>query len=336
MFDDKRFRVLIIDDDISSITALNSILGSQYILHVTKCGREGIMLAEKFLPDIILLDVVMPAMDGFEVLDALKSSVITRDIPVILVSSCLDRTDEEKGLALGAVDYIRKPIVSEIIRLRIGNLLKQISSVAAKTDFVRENNVTLCEYMAKISLEMRTPLNGIISIVTRELYDNTLSEAQFEAFTRIFEASNVLMGMIDELSDIPAACKNQPKAALLNSGRILVIDDSEMCLDTAKRIFSLYGFKVDTARSGIEAIEIIQGGHEYAALFVDYLMPDLDGVETVRRIRELGCVMPVIALTADCAADRKEIFIEGGFNDFVTKPIDFQTIGGVLKRVFRG
>ena len=124
--DDMTYRVLIIDDDISCITALNSILSRQYTIHVSKCGYEGVMLAEKFLPDIVLLDIVMPEMDGFQVLAALKGSIITKDIPVMIITSLLDKSDEERCLALGAVDYIRKPFGAEIVRLRVGNLLGHI------------------------------------------------------------------------------------------------------------------------------------------------------------------------------------------------------------------
>ena len=334
MDDKKRYSVLIIDDDRSSIIALNSILSAQYNIHVTKYGYDGVRIAEQFQPDIILLDVVMPDMDDFQVLTALKSSVITKDIPVLLITSRSDKEDEEKGLALGAIDYIRKPITSQNVRLRVGNHIRQFAAASAKAESAAENNAILCEYMAKLSLEMRTPLNGIINIASQQLYDNSLPQAHFDAYKRVYDAGNLLLGMVDEISVMSDICDKKVIGGSYEFGRVLVVDDSEMCLTAAKRIFSLYGFEVDTVSCGVEAVEMIQCGRKYDALFVDYLMPDFDGVETIKRIRELGYTMPAVALTADCAADRKEIFISSGFDDFVAKPIDIQVIEVVLKRLF--
>ena len=335
MRDDKKFRVLIIDDDHASIVALNSILSSQYNIHVTKSGREGIKIAEQYRPDIILLDIAMPHMDGFQILTALKNSTLTRDIPVLFVTARLDKADEEKGLSLGAIDYIRKPFVPENVRLRVSNHLRQISSVSVKADFIEANNITLCDYMAKISVEMKTPLNEIIKIASHELHDVSLSEPYLDVFTRVTDAANLLLRMVDELSDISDAYENKLMSLRFELGSVLVIDDSDMCRNTTKRMLSLYGLKVDTASSGVEGIEKIQSGCEYDCLFVDYLMTEIDGVETVKRIRELGCIMPIIAITADTAADRKDFFIESGFDELILKPLDFQAISSTLRRVFR-
>ena len=102
-------KILIVDDDSVNITALVMILEDDYELFIVKDGQNAIDCANKVSPDIILLDVIMPDMDGFETLGKLKLSDKTKDIPVIFITGLKSSEDEEKGLALGAVDYIYKP-----------------------------------------------------------------------------------------------------------------------------------------------------------------------------------------------------------------------------------
>ena len=116
---DKKNSVLIVDDETSNIRALSNILGSEYTLYVTTNGASAVAAAEKYLPDLILLDIIMPDTDGYEVLTALKSSEKTRELSVIFVSGLGDAGSEEKGLALGAVDYISKPFSPAIVRHRV-------------------------------------------------------------------------------------------------------------------------------------------------------------------------------------------------------------------------
>jgi len=125
--DDKKNSVLIIDDQETTITVLTNILNNEYIIYSAVNGRSGILAANKYLPDVILLDVLMFDMDGFEVIKELKSSDDTKDIPVIFITTLVNYADEEKGLALGAVDYITKPFSPAIVRLRLRNQIKIIT-----------------------------------------------------------------------------------------------------------------------------------------------------------------------------------------------------------------
>jgi len=116
--------VLIVDDEAANIIALTSILSSEYDVYAAKNGPDAIILANEHLPDVILLDVLMPEMDGYEVLAALKSVEMTRSIPIIFITGLVDAADEEKGLILGASDYITKPFHSSIVRLRVQNQIQ--------------------------------------------------------------------------------------------------------------------------------------------------------------------------------------------------------------------
>ena len=120
---DNKNSILIVDDESSNITALKTILSPEYIVYASSDGHDAIETAEEFLPDVILLDVLMPDMDGYNVISVLKSTEKTRNIPVVFITG-LDNSDaEEKGLVLGAADYMPKPFSSAIVKLRVQNQL---------------------------------------------------------------------------------------------------------------------------------------------------------------------------------------------------------------------
>ena len=125
----KKNGVLIVDDENSNIMALTHILSQYYSIIAAKNGTSALAAAEKYAPDVILLDIMMPEMDGYAVLAALKDSEITRGIPVIFVTGLSDADDEEKGLSLGAADYISKPFSPAIVKLRVLNQMKILNQL---------------------------------------------------------------------------------------------------------------------------------------------------------------------------------------------------------------
>jgi diguanylate cyclase (GGDEF)-like protein len=124
MEDIKKNSVLIVDDENSNILALTHILSPYYTIYAAKSGQKAVEAADKYLPDVILLDIVMPEMDGYAVISALKNSEKTLGIPVIFITGLRDAEDEERGLVLGAADYISKPFSPAIVRLRVTNQIK--------------------------------------------------------------------------------------------------------------------------------------------------------------------------------------------------------------------
>ena len=112
--------VLVVDDSPENIDLLGGVLSQDYKIKVALNGEKALKIAgtEK-PPDIILLDIMMPGMDGYEVCRRLKSDAKTRDIPVIFITSMSEVEDETKGLELGAIDYITKPIRSPIVQARV-------------------------------------------------------------------------------------------------------------------------------------------------------------------------------------------------------------------------
>jgi CheY-like chemotaxis protein len=107
-------------------------------------------------------------------------------------------------------------------------------------------------------------------------------------------------------------------------GKVLVVDDMEVNLYVAKGLMTPYQLKVETALSGFEAIEKVKRNEVFDIIFMDQMMPKMDGMEAVKIIRELGYKAPVIALTANALAGQAELFLANGFDGFLSKPIDLR------------
>ena len=119
----QKTRILAIDDTPANLLTLGAALANEFDLQIATSGQMGLALAGEQPPDLILLDVMMPEMDGFEVCQRLKADPRLKHIPVVFVTALNETESEAKGLALGAADYITKPINVEIARQRIRNLL---------------------------------------------------------------------------------------------------------------------------------------------------------------------------------------------------------------------
>lgn len=113
------YSVLVVDDTVENIDILTGVLKDEYNVKAATNGNAALKIAEKTLPDIILLDVMMPEMNGYEVCRRLKENPVTKKIPVIFVTAKDQEGDEVMGFSVGAVDYITKPISPSIVKARI-------------------------------------------------------------------------------------------------------------------------------------------------------------------------------------------------------------------------
>lgn len=121
----RRHKVLIVDDTPEYIQVLLNLLQDVYAIVVANNGERALKLAStEPLPDIILLDVLMPGLDGYEVCRRLKADPRTAAIPVIFLTGLSDHLDEQRGLDLGAVDYIHKPFAPSLVKARLRNHLE--------------------------------------------------------------------------------------------------------------------------------------------------------------------------------------------------------------------
>ncbi|MDR9500052.1 MAG: response regulator [Hydrogenovibrio sp.] len=151
----RKGRILIVDDQPSNLKVLANGLKDEYVIQAADSGAKALKLAEKApQPDLVLLDIVMPAMDGYEVLKALKSNELTQAIPVMFISALDGVSDEQTGLELGAVDYIAKPFKMPVVKARIRTQI----ALKLKTD----------------RLEKESHLDGLTDIPNRRHFDQTL------------------------------------------------------------------------------------------------------------------------------------------------------------------
>ena len=187
----KKHRILIVDDIPDNIKVLKAILSDDsYDIHYALSGKDAIMLcvAESF--DLILLDIMMPEMDGYEVCEYLKSKEKTKDIPIIFLTAKVDSGDIIKGFEVGAQDYVTKPYNSQELVARVNTHLdlkhknealkfmnlRLEENVASRTLELQESNKDLEEanrrgatleeakndFLSLMSTELREPLNGIV------------------------------------------------------------------------------------------------------------------------------------------------------------------------------
>jgi diguanylate cyclase (GGDEF)-like protein len=120
----RRPLILIVDDEATNIEILNAALEDEYEVCFATSGEEAVKIAAEVLPDLILLDVLMPGIDGYEVCRRLKDDQLVADVPIIFTTGLGDQDAEVRGLSLGAIDYVTKPISPAIVRARIRNHLE--------------------------------------------------------------------------------------------------------------------------------------------------------------------------------------------------------------------
>ncbi|MCL2456057.1 MAG: response regulator, partial [Defluviitaleaceae bacterium] len=526
---DKKNSLLIVDDDAANLMELTHILRSEFKVYVVKDGADALDKAANSVPDLILLDVIMPNMSGFDVLRELKKSDVTKNIPVIFITGINETENEGEGLAIGAVDYIRKPFDATVVKLRVNNQIKIVNLqrelenavlIAEKCAREAENaNKTKSVFLANMSHEIRTPMNAIMG-VTEIMLQNNLSPEVEEGLNKIYNSSDLLLGIINDILDfskieagkldifpakyqiaslindsvqlnimrnddkpihfvleidanIPAnligdelrikqvmnnlisnAFKYTDKGritlsvgferaekgvtlvigvrdtghgmkkeqlenlfseysrfhektisaegtglglaitqrllSLMNGeifvesqpdegsmftvklpqgiendeilgaqaaenlrsfrtgntkkrrqiihepmpyGRVLVVDDVETNILVAVGLMKPYQLKIETASCGRDAIEKIKRGEIFDLIFMDHMMPEMDGIEVTKILRnDFSYKKPIVALTASAVTGQADIFLQNGFDDFVSKPIDIRQLNVVLNK----
>jgi signal transduction histidine kinase/PleD family two-component response regulator len=155
--------VLIVDDEKNNIIALTQILSGEYTVYAAKNGQDAIEAAKEFKPGVILLDILMPEMDGYEALSLLKNTEETREIPIIIITGLVNAEDEEKGLGLGAADYITKPFSPVIVKLRVKNQIQLLNQIKIIEDELKQQTL-----MASISRSFLSDTN-IDTLITDTL-----------------------------------------------------------------------------------------------------------------------------------------------------------------------
>ena len=144
--------VLIVDDTAENLTLMNGLLKDEYRTRIANSGERALKLAAgETPPDLVLLDIMMPGLDGYEVCRRLKADAKTRDIPVIFLTAKTEVQDEQMGFDVGCVDYITKPISPPIVMARVRTQL----ALKAAADFLKDKNAYLESEVAKRTREVQ-------------------------------------------------------------------------------------------------------------------------------------------------------------------------------------
>lgn len=147
----KRPTVLVVDDEQYNFSLMDGVLSKDYIIQTAGNGPDALKLAFANPPDLILVDVMMPVMDGFEVCRHLKDNVATMHVPVIFITAKNEIKDEQLGFFVGASDFIHKPISAPIVVARVRTHLK----IKFMQDYLRIENSKLLENASEKSVELQ-------------------------------------------------------------------------------------------------------------------------------------------------------------------------------------
>ncbi len=220
----ERSCILAIDDTPANLFALGAALEGEYEMQFASAGPMGIALALEDPPDLILLDVMMPEVDGYETLRRIKAEPKLKHIPVVFVTALTDSDSEVSGLSLGAADYVTKPINVEVVRRRVCNLierenlrkeveenrdrlealvLERTMALSIATKATEAANQAKIHFLGNMSHELRTPLNAIIGM-TEMAQMLATNPRQAEHLNTVQRASDQLLGLISRLMELTA------------------------------------------------------------------------------------------------------------------------------------
>ncbi|RWX43449.1 Response regulator receiver domain-containing protein [Candidatus Electrothrix aarhusensis] len=200
----KKHTLLIIDDIVDNLMLLGEAMSSEYKIKVATSGVQGLELAvQNPKPDLILLDIMMPGIDGYEVCRRLKADSRTRHIPVIFLSALDKESDELQGLDAGAVDFITKPFKLEVVRARINTQLEllrmrqQLQTARLKAEAASQSKSV---FLANMSHEIRTPMSAIMGMTDLAL-EKSFDPQQQSYLETVKLSADSLLALINDILD---------------------------------------------------------------------------------------------------------------------------------------
>jgi putative two-component system response regulator len=190
--------ILIVDDEPTNLNLLIALLGPEYMVRAANSGEVALRVANSQpRPDLILLDIMMPAMDGYAVLSQLRENPTTKDIPIIFLTALAESRDEERGLQLGAVDYITKPIKPAIVLARVRT---QLEAKLAR-DWLKDQNAFLETEVARRMAE-----NDLTQLVSIRALAHLAETRDPETGNHILRTQNYVQCLANQLQSHPRFC----------------------------------------------------------------------------------------------------------------------------------
>jgi CheY-like chemotaxis protein/signal transduction histidine kinase len=384
-----RILLIIEDDDKFARILLDMARQQGFKTIVALQSKQGLALAQQFKPNAIMLDIHMPEMDGWTVLDRLKHKPDTRHIPVHILS--VDER-QQRGLQLGAITYLQKPVSPEgltqvlteikgFIERQVKNLLiveddpvqaqsimelignGDVQSTAVGTGaealLILRSHHFDCMVMdlglpdmsgftliEQIKLEPRLLKLPIIVYTGKELSRQEETQLRGLAETVIIKNVRSPERLLDETAlflhrvqaNLPPPKRqmleqlHQTDPVLANR-KILIVDDDLRNIFALTSFLESYQMQVLFAENGRDGIETLQANPDINIVLMDIMMPEMDGYQTTRAIRQQQQFrsLPIIALTAKAMPGDKEKCIEAGASDYITKPVDTEQLLSLLR-----
>ncbi|BAZ19723.1 GAF sensor hybrid histidine kinase [Kalymmatonema gypsitolerans NIES-4073] len=382
--------LLIVEDDVNFARILLDMTRQQGFKGiVAHSGSTGLALAQQFQPSAIILDIRLPGMDGWAVLDRLKHDPSTRHIPVHIMTV---EEGRQRGLQLGAIAYIQKPVSSEalhqaltkikgFVERRVKNLLvveddenqrhsivELIGNTDVATTAVRtgaealeaiQNGYFDCvvldlglpdmsgfELIEKIKQQPNGEALPIIVYTARELNRAEDTQLRRLAETIIIKDVRSPERLLDETAlflhrvqaNMPAPKREileqlHSTDSVLVGKKVLIVDDDVRNIFALTSMLERYQMQVLYAENGRDGIEVLQNTPDINVVLMDVMMPEMDGYETTRQIRQNNQFksLPIIALTAKAMQGDREKCIEAGASDYITKPVDIEQLLSLLR-----
>lgn len=212
--------ILVVDDTPANLRLLASLLGNAgYHVRPVRDGRMALNVAQTNQLDLILLDIMMPDMDGYEVCRQLKADERTREIPIIFISALDDIHDKVKSFSLGAVDYVTKPFQAEEVLARVKNHITHYRLQRS----LREQVAELDAFAHTVAHDLKSPLALVIGLADFILlqYEDTLDEELTDYVQRIKNTGYRGVNIIDELLLLSSVRKQDVQLSLVDSSRIV-------------------------------------------------------------------------------------------------------------------
>ena len=226
--------ILVVDDDAANLRMASRILSAEEVrVSCLKSGEDALKFLRENKPDLILLDIHMPGMDGFETITALKNDPATADIPVIFLTADDDSSAETKGLAMGAMDFIKKPFVPEVLLLRVRHtleLLRLQSDLSLEVDKKTRELTAQLARLDRVSTQIVKALSGAID--AKDTYTNGHSTrvaeyakeiARRAGFSEAAQTDIYMMGLLHDVGKIGISDAIINKPARLNDEEYAII-----------------------------------------------------------------------------------------------------------------
>ncbi|MEO5904451.1 MAG: response regulator, partial [Gemmatimonadaceae bacterium] len=353
-------------------------------------GDSGLAAAHEYRPDAITLDIDMPGLDGWKVLERLKHHPSTRHIPVHIISGVERR---QQGLKLGAMAYLEKPVSKEALDdafARIATFLDDVpkhllvveddeNQRKAIVELIEHEDVEITavdsaeramselssnkhydcvvldlglqdmsgfDFLEKVKSDPSKADLPIIVYTGKELTSAEETRVKKYAETIIVKDVRSPERLLDEtalfLHRVEAKLPEQKRKmleqlhdadAVIAGKKILVVDDDVRNIFSLTSVLEDHGMVVQFAENGKDAIKSLEDDPNVDAVLMDVMMPEMDGYETTRAIREKGQFksLPIIALTAKAMKGDREKCIAAGASDYITKPVDTEQLLSLLR-----